>query len=229
MKIIIPLGGIGKRFSDEGYVDPKPLIKVKEKEILFWLIDSLKLEKSDSIYIPYNSYLSDYNFELKITTKYPKINFKFLKVNNTDGASDTVRLCLENFDIKGSFLIMDGDCWYEEDILEKFRNVFTNKVTYFITNNPSPIFSYIDIKNSIVTEVVEKIKISNKANSGCYYFSNAKEFTELYNKLDNNDEKYISKILDKLLNLNKIIQTEEVKKFHVLGTPFQVKEFEKNN
>ena len=32
MIIIIPLGGVGKRFSDLGYTDPKPLIKVQGKE-----------------------------------------------------------------------------------------------------------------------------------------------------------------------------------------------------
>ena len=62
MKIIIPLGGVGKRFSYEGYTMPKPLIMVGGKPILFWLIDSLNLEEDDSIYIPYNSYLSEYGF-----------------------------------------------------------------------------------------------------------------------------------------------------------------------
>ena len=34
MIILVPLGGIGKRFSDLGYTDPKPLIKVKGKDEL---------------------------------------------------------------------------------------------------------------------------------------------------------------------------------------------------
>ncbi len=31
MKIIIPMSGIGKRFVEAGYQDPKPLIKVENK------------------------------------------------------------------------------------------------------------------------------------------------------------------------------------------------------
>ena len=46
MVIIIPLGGIGKRFSELGYSDPKPLIKALGKEIIFWLIDCLKIKLS---------------------------------------------------------------------------------------------------------------------------------------------------------------------------------------
>jgi len=227
MKIIIPLGGVGKRFSDEGYTMPKPLIMVGGKPILFWLIDSLNLEEDDSIYIPYNSYLSEYGFEERIHRQFPMMEFNFLQVGDTEGASDTVRLCLEHFDIKGSFLTMDGDCWYEDDILEKFRNVYTNKVTYFTTKNPKPIFSYVEVKNNVVVNIMEKVKISDKANSGCYFFSNALEFIEMYKLLSDDEEKYISKILGRLVQLNKIIQTEEVKKFHVLGTPEQIKEFEK--
>jgi hypothetical protein len=49
----------------------------------------------------------------------------------------------------------------------------------------------------------------------------------MYKLLSDDEEKYISKILGRLVQLNKIIQTEEVKKFHVLGTPEQIKEFEK--
>ena len=45
MVIVIPLGGIGKRFADLGYTDPKPLIKVLGKEIVFWVLDNLKLSK----------------------------------------------------------------------------------------------------------------------------------------------------------------------------------------
>ena len=57
MIIVIPLGGIGKRFSEMGYTDPKPLIKVLGKEIIFYLIENLKIKKKDKIYIVYNKNL----------------------------------------------------------------------------------------------------------------------------------------------------------------------------
>ena len=42
MIIVIPLGGIGKRFSEMGYTDPKPLIKVLGKEIIFYIKTKIK-------------------------------------------------------------------------------------------------------------------------------------------------------------------------------------------
>ena len=56
MIIIIPLGGIGKRFSDLGYTEPKPLIKANGKEIIFWVLDNLKIQKKDKLYIVYNNF-----------------------------------------------------------------------------------------------------------------------------------------------------------------------------
>ena len=68
MIVVIPLGGVGKRFSDLGYKDPKPLIKVLGKEIIFWVVDNLKLKKKDKLYIVYNNQLEKFNFEKEINS-----------------------------------------------------------------------------------------------------------------------------------------------------------------
>ena len=78
MIVLIPLGGLGDRFKQCGYKNPKPLINVMGKPIIFWLIDNLKLNDIDTVIIPYNNNLEKYNFESIITKKYPNINFKFL-------------------------------------------------------------------------------------------------------------------------------------------------------
>lgn len=62
MIILIPLGGIGSRFTQNGYRKPKALINVMGKPILFWLLDNLahihETEKysqtKPTIIIPYN-------------------------------------------------------------------------------------------------------------------------------------------------------------------------------
>ena len=115
MNILIPLGGIGKRFSDFGYHKPKPLIKVLGKEIIFWVIDSLKIKEDDEVFIPYNESLEYYNFSDIIKSRYPKI--KTLPITNTRGASETILKAVELFDILGDLVVIDGDTWYEDDIL----------------------------------------------------------------------------------------------------------------
>ena len=39
MKIIIPMAGTGNRFIKEGYIDPKPLIKLNDKRIIEYILD----------------------------------------------------------------------------------------------------------------------------------------------------------------------------------------------
>jgi len=129
MNIIIPLGGIGKRFSDNGYVKPKPLIKVLGKEVIFWLLDSLDIKKEDSVYIPYNEYLDIYNFKEVVNDLYP--NIKLTSLPPTNGPSETIKLCINHFDIKGKIVLLDGDTWYEEDVLSKIRQNDNNLTTYF--------------------------------------------------------------------------------------------------
>ena len=50
MIIIIPLGGTGTRFKDMEYKQPKALINVFGKPILFWLIESLRIKTNTTIY-----------------------------------------------------------------------------------------------------------------------------------------------------------------------------------
>ena len=76
---------------------PKPLIKVLGKEIIFWLLDSLKTNESDNIFIPYNEHLEYFNFSEIIQSKYP--NIQLTPIPNTRGASESILLGLENFNI----------------------------------------------------------------------------------------------------------------------------------
>lgn len=54
MIILIPLGGTGERFKNNGYSLPKALIKVFGKPILYYLLDCLNYTDIDYVYIPYN-------------------------------------------------------------------------------------------------------------------------------------------------------------------------------
>jgi len=63
VNIIIPLGGLGKRFSEFGYRLPKPLIRLFFKPIIFWLLDNLSINKNDNVYLICNKFLKKYRFE----------------------------------------------------------------------------------------------------------------------------------------------------------------------
>jgi len=227
MNIIIPLGGIGKRFSDNGYVKPKPLIKVLGKEVIFWLLDSLDIKKEDSVYIPYNEYLDIYNFKEVVNDLYP--NIKLTSLPPTNGPSETIKLCINHFDIKGKIVLLDGDTWYEEDVLSKIRQNDNNLTTYFKSTTLEPLFSYIELNDNRIVDIKEKVKISDNANSGCYVFKSAEEVLKYIDRIEKKSEKFISDIIKEMLKDEIYFSSVEVKDFHVLGTPQQIIEFSKSD
>ena len=54
MNIIIPIGGKGERFLNNGYKEAKPLINILGKPMIYHVLDNLKLNsKDDKIFIIY--------------------------------------------------------------------------------------------------------------------------------------------------------------------------------
>jgi UDP-N-acetylglucosamine pyrophosphorylase len=51
MNVIVPMGGIGSRFAKSGYRYPKPMINIVGRPMLFWLIDNLKLQENDTLWL----------------------------------------------------------------------------------------------------------------------------------------------------------------------------------
>ena len=232
MIVVIPLGGVGKRFSDLGYKDPKPLIKVLGKEIIFWVVDNLKLKKKDKLYIVYNNQLEKFSFEEHFT-RYPHINFLKLE-HNTRGPVETIyeltSILQKNLKNEG-LLIVDGDTFYKKNIISKINEKY-HTIFYHKTEIKEPIFSYIKFNKNKIYEITEKKKISNNANTGAYYFNNIEKFNFYAKSILKVDKKiYVSKIYNLLLENNEKILPKEIKEkeFGCLGTPKQIIDFSTKN
>ena len=233
MIIIIPLGGLGERFKKQGYKKPKPLINVMGKPIIFWLLDNLKLNNIEMIIIPYNLELAKYNFESIICKNYPHYKFKFIKlINQTDGAAETILKGLETINIPDCpILCMDGDNFYTCDIISHWQG--ENNIFYFNDYSDSHVYSFLHMdKNNIITDIIEKNRISNNACTGSYGFCsyiNLKEYCEKIIKLNlkQNNEYYISGVIKLLINDGHIMYGKNIdSNYYVcLGTPMDVRLF----
>ena len=221
MNIIIPIGGIGQRFKDEGYDLPKPLISALGKPMIYHVIGSLYLEPTDTIHIVYHNHLKEYNFETLIKFYFPNKNISFISLDYlTKGAAETVLKCLETFSedkIKENVLLLDCDTFYEEDIISKYKSSKNkNVIFYFNDTNPEPIYSYINIDdNQRVISIKEKIKTSDNANTGAYGFESGVELKQYCTEiLGLNKELYTSCVYEKMLEGNKEIYGCKVEKFN---------------
>ena len=236
MIIIIPLGGIGKRFKDNGYTHPKGLIKVFGKPILYYLLENIDLTNISMVYIPYNKEYQSYMFEETLYKDFPNINFKFLCLeHNTRGAAETINKSLSNLEIPDCpILSLDGDNHYKTNIIKLWNG--ENKVITTITDDSTPIYSYININNdNMITDIVEKNKISKYACTGAYGFSSYKQlcyYTQyiLDNNIKNLDEFFISNVVKEMINDNIYFynKTINIENWICLGTPFQLRQYYNN-
>jgi len=230
MFLLIPLGGLGTRFSKFGYNKPKPLVNVMGKPIIEWLLDNLIINNISKIIIPYNSVLEKYDFEGHLKKKY-NYNFNFIKLDkNTDGSAESIYIALSNLsDSDCPILCLDGDNFYTEDIIKLWNG--ENCVFAFEDTTIEPIYSYIKFDNNI-TDIQEKNKISNFACSGGYGFNSwysLKKYCKFIidNNIKQKNEYYTSTVIKEMLNNNilfkpKIINSDN---WICLGTPLHVKIF----
>lgn len=234
MNVIVPLGGVGRRFAEEGYINPKPLVKVLGKSIINWVLESLKLQENDALFIIYHNSLQKANFEDIISRDFPGVTFRRL-ANNTRGAAETVLKCIDSIPSERRGLktvCLDGDTFYEIDVIDIARSI-PGGVVCFEDRQEKPIYSYVSLNDSGgILDIAEKSRISDFANTGCYVFESA-EALEKYckitisNGIKEKGEFYISAVLKAMLEDGLSLSHRVIGEgdFVVLGTPYQVKLF----
>lgn len=245
VNVIVPLGGLGSRFQKEGYLTrPKPFVPVLGKPMILWVLENLTMGTEDKLVIVYNpAFMSIGNFMKEVVgERFPECKFVELP-GPTRGAAETVLFGLKGLDEddrKRPTMLVDGDTFYTADIVGKFREVASthNAVFCFHDTQETPIYSYITLDGEDnITEVKEKVKISDWANSGCYCFRDGvllagecEALIEANSKQESQDgvgEFYTSGVIAAMIAKKEPFRALklEVSDIHVLGTPAQVEKF----
>jgi dTDP-glucose pyrophosphorylase len=245
MNVVVPLGGIGQRFQDEGYPEPKPFVPVLGKEMIMWVLDNLSLGPQDNLIIVYNPSFLNMADLMRDVVKRQYVGCQLVELTGpTRGAAETVLIGLQalpHHQLNRPCVLADGDCFYTKDILQMYRRVSAthNATICFTDTQPVPRYSYVTLEpNSCdVKDIKEKIKISDNANTGCYCFRNGIELKRYCTQIieagamqlsqDMKGEFYTSGVIRAMLDDNipcKMLHLN-LDDFFVLGTPAQVKKF----
>ena len=231
MIIFIPLGSTDNDFINSGYKNPKALINIHGKPLIFYLLDNLDINNDHKIIIPYNSIYSKHNFEQKLINNYPNFHFIFFQINQiTYSPCHTIFLCLSNISwIDEPVLFIDCNCFYQINIIQLWNK--NNMVFYFDEQSNSTLYSYIKDDNNIIHSIHEKNIISNKACTGAYGFNSIKIFFDtLQNMIMTSNVLYISNVINQLINQNTFFLSKKITlcDWHYLKTPIQFKIFINN-
>jgi NDP-sugar pyrophosphorylase family protein len=238
--ILIPLGGLGQRFADVGYSEPKPLIKALGDPILYWLLKSLNLspDKVRMVLVPYHPDLARHRFEDRLRKDFPKVPFRFMPLaGNTRGAADTLRIALESLDPDTTpdspIISLDADNFYTLDVLDLWDG--RDCLVTFEDFGNQPAYSYVRVGvEARIVEIREKVRISNLACTGAYGFSSWRRLLHYCSKTLS-DEKYMQKnefyissvialmLEDPSIHFEPVIVPRDA--FVCLGTPLQLRAF----
>ena len=229
INILIPMAGAGSRFQEQGYDLPKPLIDVCGKPMIERVIESLSSEKIDTnfIFVAQQEHL-DMGLQDYLQNK-----GSIIPINEmTEGAACTTLLAKSLIDNDDELVIANCDQYLQWSFYDyiTYSRLYDGCLVTF--NSTNPHHSYVRLKKSLVTEVAEKIVISDKASAGIYYFKKGSEYVKSTNQMiekdiRTNNEFYICPVYNELLESDKKISTYEcdVHNKHMLGTPEELKIF----
>jgi HAD superfamily hydrolase (TIGR01509 family) len=191
LTIIIPMAGQGKRFIEEGYSFPKPLIDIKGKPMIQWVTENIGVN-GRFIFIVTEEDYDKYNLQFLLNLLEP--NCEIIKVKEpTNGAAETVLLAKDLIS-ESPVAIINSDQYMNWNSNEFFYAMAADEcdggiVTFESTH---PKWSFVQTgEDGFVTETAEKKPISNMATAGVYYFRVGSDFV-----------KYAEQMIKKGLSVN---------------------------
>lgn len=234
MNVLIPMAGAGSRFEKAGYTFPKPLIDVRGKPMIQWVVDNLNVE-AKYIFIVQKNHFEKYNLKDTINNFCP--NNEIVQIDGiTEGAACTTLLAKQYIDKDEPLIIANSDQfveWNNEEFIytsttgDLDGNILTFKSTH-------PKWSYAKTNDlGYVTEVAEKRPISDIATVGIYYWRHGSDYVKYAEQMVRknirvNDEFYVCPVFNEAIADGKKIRTFNIEKMWGLGTPEDLEYFLKN-
>jgi len=236
MNIVIPMAGLGTRFSNEGFKLPKPLIETNGKTLIEHSISTLGVE-GKYIFITRKYDNPEHNVLLTKRLKEIQPNSIEIQLDKpTRGATETALAAKEYIDNNEPLIITNCDQITDWDA-SKFNEFISNPniegvvVTYPSTN---PKNSFAIVKDDRVVKLVEKQSVSDIALIGVHYWREGYMFVETAEMLledfreEGRPECYISETYNYLIHTG-----ANIKNYHIsaneyipLGTPYDLKIYE---
>lgn len=238
LQLLMPMGGLGSRFSSAGYDTPKPLIEVDGKPMFMKALDSFRaLEGVSYIFVIRKEHDGKYGLAGKINAHLPGAKIAILD-HDTRGAVESCLVAENMIEDNSPIVIADCDIYFEsKTYFEKITNAQrTGKPDGILLafSSSDPRYSYVELANDgSVVRTAEKVVISDHAILGGYFFSSGKLFKRLANNFVSRDlpaglkEYFMSHLFNMLLTDGGNIEIADVDEKHIFGTPEELEAYKK--
>lgn len=227
MNIVIPMAGEGRRFKEAGYEVYKAFLPVGRKRMIDAVIDNVR---------------PTIHHQFIFVTRYPLLPDSLPKgsvvhelAEPTQGATETVLKVRELIDTEVPLLIVNSDQIVDfkiDDFLAEARRYDGLILTFPATEWK---WSFARTENGLVTDVAEKLPISNHATAGIYWFDHGRDFVAAADQMIEKDirtngEYYLCPVYNEFIGMGKRIGIYEVpaSAMHGLGTPEDYNAYQSN-
>jgi dTDP-glucose pyrophosphorylase len=234
MDLVICMAGRNTRFHDLGYDIPKYLLPFPKATVIQSIVNSLNISNIfDRIYLVAHERDIYFKDELVRALNDSRISGDNLfYIGETSGQAETAYLATklisrsEDFQVvfhNADTILFNRDLIYFTELLN-FNSGF---VDTFYANSEK--YSYVELNEDKIINIVEKKVISNHATSGLYGFASCREYQKYFLELKNSpnstsnfQEVYISDVIKHMIRSGKKFKTKLNsidQKTLVLGSP----------
>lgn len=238
--IVIPMAGLGSRFSDAGYEKPKPFIDVAGKPMIVRVLENLSVPSARFILVARKEHLEQEQALVKFIESVYQV--KFIATDGlTEGTACTVLSARRYINNDDPLIIANSDQIIDANLSDlitdaRSRDLDGSIITFFDEDkDPKWSFAQLD-ENDLVARVKEKEAISHHATVGIYYFKTGEMFVN--GALDMivanervNGEFYTCPVYNYLINDRKKIGIFEIPSdsMHGIGTPDDLNSYVREN
>jgi NDP-sugar pyrophosphorylase family protein len=240
INIVIPMAGLGSRFSEAGFLKSKPFIDVMGVPMISRVMENLKYQDAHYILIARKEVLDS---EKEIVRElYEKYNVTFIEIDSlTEGTACTVLYARKEINNELPLLIANSDQLVDSSIQDFINDCLSKKldgsILTFLDLDKNPKWSFAKIgSDNLVIKVKEKEAISNLATVGIYFFSKGKYFVDaaldMIVRNDRvNNEFYTCPVYNYMIAEKRKIGVFTISKqeMHGLGTPNDLMFYIKNH
>jgi UDP-N-acetylglucosamine diphosphorylase / glucose-1-phosphate thymidylyltransferase / UDP-N-acetylgalactosamine diphosphorylase / glucosamine-1-phosphate N-acetyltransferase / galactosamine-1-phosphate N-acetyltransferase len=230
INIVIPMAGQGSRFAKAGYKKPKPFIDVEGKPMIVRVLENLTYENARYVLIARKEHMEK---EAELVKQIEKeFNAIFIPIDKlTEGTACTVLYARKYINNDEPLLIANSDQIVDMNISDFIDDCkdkeLDGSILTFIDEFKDPKWSFAKIdENDLVTEVKEKVVISQYATVGIYLYSKGKDFVNaaIDMIIENervNGEFYTCPTYNYAISENSKISIYNIdfKQMHGIGTP----------
>jgi len=178
---IICSAGHGSRFEQYFPNRPKPMIKLLDRYLLEWSLDSLTIFPDDNLII-----ITQKKHEVKkslyhlITQRYNFSKVSWIEIDEvTNGQLETALLAKNYLNLDGSIAIFNCDTFFQSKNLLNLINNSEIDGIIPCSQEPGTAWSFCEIDGcNRILNVAEKNRISDWCSVGFYYFKDSRLFCQ---------------------------------------------------